>query len=58
MLERLLEATQECDANHMIREDIKGSAYGHIYDRMIRFRDNPADRFVHGVYDSDPDNID
>ena len=56
--ERLLEAAEECDTNGMIRDAIRGSAHGFIYQRMINNRDNPPEGFTPGVYDFDPDSND
>ena len=55
--ERLLQAAEECDSNGMIRDAIKGSAHGHIYQRMIDIRNNPPDGMTVGVYDFDPDTM-
>ena len=56
--ERLLAAAEDCDTNNMIRDAIKGSAHGFVYERMKAYRDNPPEGFTHGVYDFDPDTTD
>ncbi len=55
--ERLLASAGECDTDGMIRDAIEGSTHGHIYHRMIQFRDNPPEGITHGVYDFDPDSL-
>ena len=56
--ERLVAAAEECDTNGMIRDAIRGSAHGFIYQRMLNYRDNPPEGFTYEVYDFDPDSND
>ncbi|HIG42777.1 MAG: hypothetical protein ABGY96_13290 [bacterium] len=56
--ERLLATAEECDTNGMIRDAIRGSAHGFIYQRMLNYRDNPPAGFTYGVYNFDPDSND
>lgn len=53
--ERLLRTAEECDDDGMIRDSLRGSAHGYIYDRMIHYRDHPPAGLQYGVYDFDPD---
>jgi hypothetical protein len=53
--ERLLAAATDCGDNGMIRDAVAGTTHGHVYQRMIEFRDSPPAGITHGVYDFDPD---
>ena len=53
--ERLLTAASECGDDGMIRDAVEGTTHGHVYRRMIEFRDSPPEGFTLGVYDFDPD---
>jgi hypothetical protein len=56
--ERMIGAAEACDDDGMIRDSLLGSAHGFIYNRMIKFRDNPPPGFTYGTYDFDPDSFD
>jgi len=56
--ERLIKVAEESDAEGMIRDSLLGSAHGFIYDRMIRYRDEPPEGMRYRVYDFNPDTND
>lgn len=56
--ERLIRVAEACDDDGMIRDSLLGSAHGFIYNRMIKFRDDPPPGFTYGTYNFDPDSFD
>ena len=53
--ERLLATASECGDGDMIRDAVAGTTHGHVYKRMIEFRESPPEGITHGVFDFDPD---
>lgn len=56
--DRLIKAAEACDDDGMIRDSLLGSAHGYIYNRMIKFRDQPPPGFTYGKFNFDPDTFD
>lgn len=53
--ERLLDSASDCHDDGMIRDAVEGTTHGHVYRRMLEFKESPPEGITHGVFDFDPD---